>query len=730
MDAIFLRYGDKIRLWGKSSVEVNSAGEGFIGKVVKTSSWHREGRPPRRVLYALPPTKERQEGANWTFTPEIFKVTDFTGLHQEGEKVCYGDEVLLVDSEGLVMNSFHIPRGTLKPQPPGAEGKVTVAFHHLITEPSSALTREKMNDPVFYGDEVLLLAYHPGLRRRPQGKPISHMKRRRDLIQGRQGMARLRADGKGTVLAFTVHDIAPAIQCIKVTIKSSDGQGAQLSHSSYNVSWGEGVTFEVQSGNNPQVQVVFSSGAGINLDLPGIMGNYLPNQDQVEKWLKVESANQPTCLKVSCSRVAQRMEHKSKNGLADLVSSEQTLKVCSYLAVGVLVSLFLLVRFASDPGSQGNNLALIMDWLQSFEDPSEQCKYSSFAREAGHRTEACCLSATYEPVEWTTVHIPTGLSNGPPLHVQGKITIEAFLKQLQGFCFALSLVFVAFTAAWKRLLKIENIVIEGYAIKLIEWRPGNLADIQSIDSCAGVDSNETKEVPITFILAEFGDVEAGRARWHKTLAWRAEVGADIALKKPHTKFEIFKRCYPSYFYGRDRVGNFLYIERIGLVDVEGMRRNGIAFDDLLWHYMYMMEYIWTVIAPSYDDRMTVILDIEFVKLRDFAGETLQFVKSAVGMNSTHYPQRSHKVFIINAPRWFSIVWNVVKNLLHEVTRQKVSILDSNYKDALLETIAPDNLPSIYGGTGPEPTETNFENEFKDFVYGKVRENGLEMQAFC
>ena len=48
-----------------------------------------------------------------------------------------------------------------------------------------------------------------------------------------------------------------------------------------------------------------------------------------------------------------------------------------------------------------------------------------------------------------------------------------------------------------------------------------------------------------------------------------------------------------------------------------------------------------------------------VGMRDLAGETLEFVRKAIKISGNHYPERSFKVFIINAP------WYVVQAALTE-----------------------------------------------------------------
>jgi hypothetical protein len=56
-----------------------------------------------------------------------------------------------------------------------------------------------------------------------------------------------------------------------------------------------------------------------------------------------------------------------------------------------------------------------------------------------------------------------------------------------------------------------------------------------------------------------------------------------------------------------------------------------------------------------------------------------------------------KTYIINAPSIFSMAWLVIKNFLPQRTIDKISIIGSNYKDALLEVIPESELPTCYGG---------------------------------
>ena len=57
-----------------------------------------------------------------------------------------------------------------------------------------------------------------------------------------------------------------------------------------------------------------------------------------------------------------------------------------------------------------------------------------------------------------------------------------------------------------------------------------------------------------------------------------------------------------------------------------------------------------------------------------------------------------RLAIVNAPRGFSAIWNVMKPWIAKETAAKVTIMGSDYKSKLLEIIDPENLPAFLGGT--------------------------------
>lgn len=54
--------------------------------------------------------------------------------------------------------------------------------------------------------------------------------------------------------------------------------------------------------------------------------------------------------------------------------------------------------------------------------------------------------------------------------------------------------------------------------------------------------------------------------------------------------------------------------------------------------------------------------------------------------------------IINANRSFAAIWHAIKPWLAKETVAKINVLDDRYEETLLHHIAPENLPTFFGGT--------------------------------
>jgi CRAL/TRIO domain len=93
------------------------------------------------------------------------------------------------------------------------------------------------------------------------------------------------------------------------------------------------------------------------------------------------------------------------------------------------------------------------------------------------------------------------------------------------------------------------------------------------------------------------------------------------------------------------------------------------------HYIYVNEYLWQILeAKNAMATMTSIIDLQglnFKYLRQ--ADIVNFMKEFVKTMDLHYPQRAYKTLIVNAPKWFHVLYKMISPLLRESTKSKIEI---------------------------------------------------------
>jgi len=249
-----------------------------------------------------------------------------------------------------------------------------------------------------------------------------------------------------------------------------------------------------------------------------------------------------------------------------------------------------------------------------------------------------------------------------------------------------------------------------------------------------------EDVPPRYVRMQKGNIVKAAAAYAESLRWRQEHDVDTILDRPHPKFDAIKMIFPAFFPGKDKEGHPILVQRPGCIDWDSMKKNGIKQDELLTHYVYIIEYCWNVLNPDPEGTMTSIIDLSnlsFTMLFRRNGEMLSFVKKFVGILSAHYPQRSYKTIIINVPRWFNTAYAVIKPLLRESTKKKIEIYSRGLKQATAVRIAIDgvHIPSeILGGDasesfGDKESHGEVEKQLRELCLKKLRSSGMAMAEF-
>jgi hypothetical protein len=226
------------------------------------------------------------------------------------------------------------------------------------------------------------------------------------------------------------------------------------------------------------------------------------------------------------------------------------------------------------------------------------------------------------------------------------------------------------------------------------------------------DGSETDSdgLPGRFLRMQKGNREKALAAFQHTLDWRKEHQVDNILERPHPKYQACKAVFPHYFCGRDLADHIVFVQRPGHINMHLAKANHVSTDELLQHYVYILEYCWNIIEPRTDQTMTSVIDLEGINVKSIM-EMISFIKQFVGMMSANYPQRSYKTLLINTPMWFGGIFKLIKPLLRESTKAKIEIYSRGAKqdEALkqyLGDLAPDELLSKKGSTADAVSRNN------------------------
>jgi len=244
---------------------------------------------------------------------------------------------------------------------------------------------------------------------------------------------------------------------------------------------------------------------------------------------------------------------------------------------------------------------------------------------------------------------------------------------------------------------------------------------------------DADHIPLRYLRMQKGNREKAGAALQQTVEWRKEHDVDTILARPHTLFDSCKNFQPHFFLGCDTTDHIIFVQRPGFTKFELLP--SMKPEDLLLHYCYIMEYCWNILNTKTNTNittMTAILDLAKVKLSN-ARDMLYFIRQYVSMMSHHYPQRSYKTLIINAPTWFSMIFSVIQPLLRDSTKQKITILAGGTKqrqamqELLGDAIVDDGL--LNGNEYTDWNQLPMERELREFCVARLEEHGKEMQPF-
>eukprot|EP00735_Rhodelphis_limneticus_P004773 TRINITY_DN16411_c0_g1::TRINITY_DN16411_c0_g1_i1::g.29546::m.29546 TRINITY_DN16411_c0_g1::TRINITY_DN16411_c0_g1_i1::g.29546 ORF type:complete len:414 (+),score=90.30,sp/Q99J08/S14L2_MOUSE/28.61/3e-42,CRAL_TRIO/PF00650.15/2.3e-32,GOLD_2/PF13897.1/2.2,GOLD_2/PF13897.1/3.2e-05,CRAL_TRIO_N/PF03765.10/9.4e-05,CRAL_TRIO_N/PF03765.10/2.8e+02,Sec3-PIP2_bind/PF15277.1/5.4e+03,Sec3-PIP2_bind/PF15277.1/0.15 TRINITY_DN16411_c0_g1_i1:49-1242(+) len=209
-----------------------------------------------------------------------------------------------------------------------------------------------------------------------------------------------------------------------------------------------------------------------------------------------------------------------------------------------------------------------------------------------------------------------------------------------------------------------------------------------------------------FLRARLWDVDQTLAMIHETVKWREHNKCADLMSFQEPLF--LSTYYPCCYHKTDKEGRPIKIERVGTLDVGGLLANlpeTPEADEMFLRFQYKkLEHAYslkdqaTVKTNKMIDGVTAIMDLDGLSTGHLHTRALHLLKMVSAAGQDNFPEGLYRMYIVRAPRIFSMAWKVISPVLNERTQRKIHIVGDDWKDKLLDIIAPENLPVELGGS--------------------------------
>ena len=119
--------------------------------------------------------------------------------------------------------------------------------------------------------------------------------------------------------------------------------------------------------------------------------------------------------------------------------------------------------------------------------------------------------------------------------------------------------------------------------------------------------------------------------------------------------------------------------------------------DGVGNQLWRLEKTDRMARETKDWQITVITDMTGLSTRHLYKPALKYFVETEKMMEDHYPELLHHVYIVNTPRIFNLLYNMVKHAFDPVTRAKFEIVSGDAFKRLSEAmpVVCLSLPSVY-----------------------------------
>ncbi|CAF5005972.1 unnamed protein product [Rotaria sp. Silwood1] len=188
------------------------------------------------------------------------------------------------------------------------------------------------------------------------------------------------------------------------------------------------------------------------------------------------------------------------------------------------------------------------------------------------------------------------------------------------------------------------------------------------------------------------------------IQWRIDNNVDSILEHQSIihRVDLIRRIIPNAHHGYTKTHQPLYIEKTGQMHVNQVL-NEYTTEELMQCHIYWLEFNCERARErsrqlgKHVETFAMIHDLKGMKMK--TRKLIPFFKQCLYIDDNYYAERLGHLFIINPPKIFPALWNLLKHVIDPVTKSKIIVIKkgSDTSPVLLQYINSDQLPREYGG---------------------------------
>mmetsp|Transcript_36050 Transcript_36050/g.44097 ORF Transcript_36050/g.44097 Transcript_36050/m.44097 type:complete len:411 (+) Transcript_36050:166-1398(+) len=170
--------------------------------------------------------------------------------------------------------------------------------------------------------------------------------------------------------------------------------------------------------------------------------------------------------------------------------------------------------------------------------------------------------------------------------------------------------------------------------------------------------------------------------------------------------QIYISQYPQLYYSYAKSGAPVFISKPGLLNISAITSITTMEGILKYHWYAMIhDFGQRLRAKKETDpnftkfQCLIVMDLGNLGMSQVTQRALAITKEQSKIDSLCFPETLERMVIVNAPRFFTATWKLIKGWLDARTSAKVELISSRstWEKRLRELIEEDQLPSDYGG---------------------------------